>query len=299
MIPAFTRKASQIFVFLLILFVVPFAQPWQGADQGGDSLIQSGISLIRPETAAAQPAEAVSPFNIGVVLSDPGDIESFEAEIGRHVDTFLWYQSMEQTLDTDQLTQVAAGGRIIQLSWEAIPKYSPGPVDPSLYRLKNFTRGDHDSEIRRWARELRDFGYPVLFRPMCEMNGDWIPWSGIANGNSPADYIPAWRHIHDIFMEERAYNVDWLWSPNRDGSTADAISTFDNYYPGDAYVDYIGLSGYNWGSMYSTATWVSRWQDFEEVFGYSYDVLASRTSKPIVLSEMATTELGGGTRPSG
>ncbi len=48
---------------------------------------------------------------------------------------------------------------------------------------------------------------------------------------------------------EGATNVDWVWSPNRDGSTAAALNTFTTLYPGDAYVDYIGFSGYNWGTM--------------------------------------------------
>ncbi|MHB8792593.1 MAG: glycoside hydrolase family 26 protein [Thermoleophilia bacterium] len=276
--PVFARNARLFSLILLVLLAVAMGLAAPAAAQ---------------TSAGVTSADGAAPFNLGVVLQNPGEIDSFEAEIGRHVDIFLWYQSMDETLDTSLLAPVAAGGRSIQLSWEPIPHHSPVPVDPARYRLQNFTRGDYDIEIRRWARELRDFGYPVLLRPMCEMNGDWTSWSGTANGNSPADYIPAWRHMHDIFIEEGAYNVDWLWSPNRDGSTANAINTFDSYYPGDAYVDYVGFSGYNWGTMYNTPTWISSWQGFEEVFGYSYDVMASRTNKPIVLAEMASTELGG------
>lgn len=125
------------------------------------------------------------------------------------------------------------------------------------------------------------------------MNGDWVAWGGNANGNSPGDYIPAWRHIHDIFVEEGATNVKWVWAPNRDSNHVSAQATFDTYYPGDAYVDYIGMNGYNWGTVIDTPEWVSVWQDLAEVFGYSYDVAVANADKPIIISETASTEVGG------
>jgi len=131
------------------------------------------------------------------------------------------------------------------------------------------------------------------------MNGDWVSWGGNANGNSPQDYIPAWRHVHDIFVQEGADNVMWVWSPNRDGSTSAAQATFNTYYPGDAYVDYVGINGYNWGTLYNTPQWISSWQSFEEVIRYSYDVAVANTNKPIVICETATTEVGGNAQNGG
>ncbi|MHB1390369.1 MAG: Ig-like domain-containing protein [Thermoleophilia bacterium] len=106
-------------------------------------------------------------------------------------------------------------------------------------------------------------------------------------------HIPAWRHIHDIFVQEGATNVSWIWSPNRDGSTAAAAYAFNTYYPGDNYVDFVGLSGYNWGTLFNTPSWISKWESFTEVFQYSYDVFAARTSKPLVISETAAPDAGG------
>src|SRR5690349_24021953 len=41
-----------------------------------------------------------------------------------------------------------------------------------------------------------------------QMNGDWqFPWSAQLNGNTPADYIAAWRHVHDLFAQAGATNV--------------------------------------------------------------------------------------------
>lgn len=242
----------------------------------------------------AVPAGATNPsLKVGETLSDPSHIDSFERDVGYKSDIFLVYQSIEDTFYVDELRPIAQSGHIIQLAWEPWDPFSASGANQPAYSLKNISNGSLDGNIRRWARELRDFGYPVRIRPMCEMNGNWTSWSGTVNGNLRADYIPAWRHVHDIFVQEGANNVTWVWSPNRDGSAQDAQSTFNNYYPGDAYVDFIGISGYNWGTMYSGPNWVSTWQSFTEVFGYSYDVFASRSSKPLMISETSTTEVGG------
>jgi len=240
------------------------------------------------------PAAAANPsLKIGETLSDASQLDTYERSIGYKTDIFLFYQNITEPFWADVLRPAAQSGHVIQLAWEPWDPFSGlGPNQPA-YSLRNISNGSLDADIRRWARELRDFGYPVRFRPMCEMNGNWTSWSGTVNGNVPADYIPAWRHVHDIFVQEGASNVKWVWSPNRDGSTQAAQYTFDTYYPGDAYVDFIGMSGYNWGTMYSNPGWISTWQSFTEVFGYSYDVFASRSSKPLMISETASTEAGG------
>ncbi len=253
-------------------------------------------------------AEASTPVQVGVFFPDPqlpneqlpsiDDLHNFESTIGRQTDVFLWYESIGEDFYADTFRPMALEGRTIQLAWEP-HDFSLDPNHQPAYRLKNITAGNFDNDIRRWARQLRDFGYPIYFRPMCEMNGDWVSWGGNANGNSPQDYIPAWRHVHDIFVQEGATNVKWVWSPNRDGSIADAQATFNTYYPGDAYVDFVGINGYNWGTLYNTPSWTSWWQSFEEVIGYSYDVAVANTNKPVVIAETATTEFGGNAQNGG
>ena len=254
------------------------------------------VILLMPATVA-QTADPPHAFKIGVTTGGLWpqpmvDLDSFNTAIGRPADYFLWYQHLDERLDTDIAAGVAARGASLQLAWIATPQTVP---DPSLYQLKDFTNGNWDTYLRLWADDLRDFGHPVLFRPFHEMNGDWTYWSGTTNGNVPADFVPAWRHLYDIFVQEGATNVQFVWSPNRDGSVADAINTYNNYYPGDDYVDYVGFSGYNWGTLYTMpqCTWDSSWQTPVQVFGDSYDVMAARTDKPIMISEMASPELGG------
>lgn len=245
------------------------------------------VTQLTPESAAA------TQIKLGVGLTDPGQLTAFDISVGRRTDIFLTYADIRSSFLRDELLPAAQSGHIIQLAWEPWDWTSSQGTNQPAYRPKNITRGDFDNDIRRWASDLRDFGYPIRIRPMCEMNGDWTSWSGAANGNAPADFIPAWRHVHDIFAQEGAVNVSWVWSPNRDGSTAAAEYTFSTYYPGDAYVDYVGLSGYNWGTLFNSPSWISKWENFTEIFQYSYDVFAARTSKPLMISETAAPDAGG------
>jgi len=247
--------------------------------------------------SSAAPAEAtVTPtFQLGTAQEFASDLAGFETMTGHKADLLLWYQSISESLDVATLGPIAAGGRTIQLAWEPWNYGAADLVNQPAYQLRDITAGNWDTDIHRWARECKAFGYPIIFRPIGEMNGDWTSWSGRVNGNVPADYIPAWRHLHDIFVQEGATNVKWDWSPNveGDGSTVTPVNTFNTYYPGDAYVDYVGMDGYNWGTLYKTPEWTSFWQSFTDIFQYSYDAFAARTSKPIMISETATTELGG------
>jgi beta-mannanase len=93
---------------------------------------------------------------------------------------------------------------------------------------------------RQWARQARDSNVAVLLRFAPEMNGDWRPWSV---NDSPQDFIHAWRHLHDVFDQEGAGNVKWVFNPNVSFTGSVAI---ENFWPGADYVDWLGVDGYNW-----------------------------------------------------
>ena len=99
--------------------------------------------------------------------------------------------------------------------------------------------------------------------------------------------MAAFRHLHDVFTARGATNVIWVWSPNATDAPEVAGNHWTDYYPGDTYVDWVGIDGYNWG----TATSFGRWQRFEDVFAPVYDDYADR--KPIMIAETASTEAGG------
>jgi len=94
--------------------------------------------------------------------------------------------------------------------------------------------------------------------------------------------------VHDLFVQNGATNVIWAFCPNVTSEPLESWNEPLDYYPGDTYVDWMCVDGYNWGKSES---W-SMWQTIHQVFEDIYPVLASK-NKPILIGEMASTELGG------
>jgi len=155
--------------------------------------------------------------------------------------------------------------------------------------LKSIANGSHDAFIRDWAAGAAAWGGRIYLRPMHEMNGDWYSWGRGVGGNTPADFVAAWRHMHDLFVAAGATNVKWVFSPNvRYG----ALLPFADVYPGSAYVDWLGLDGYNWGLDHHLGN--PSWQSFEDIFGATYrEIVALAPGKPLMIAETASTENGG------
>lgn len=264
----------------------------------GISLLMLIIGLVVLLKTNQSPASAATTTTyrkyLGVVMSGSPytTLPAVEQKVGRKYKRFLWYQNITQDFDIKLAKWLYSRGTYMQVSWEPRDP-TKDPVNQPAYSLNKIRAGNHDAAIRRWARQIKSFGKTVYFRPMCEMNGPWTSWSGGVNGNRPYEYIYAWRRVYNIFQQEGATNAKFVWSPNRDGSYTSAKRTFDSYYPGKDYVQYVGINGYNWGSMYKTSSWTSVWQNWDEVFKYSYTTFARNTSKPMIIAETATTEKGG------
>jgi beta-mannanase len=152
------------------------------------------------------------------------------------------------------------------------------------YRLSAIAAGEYDDYIRSWATGIAALAYPVVIRFAHEMNGFWYPWCEQSNGNRPGDYVRAWRRVHDLFTEAGADNVTWMWSPN---VTYPGAGPLARYYPGDSYVDWVGLSGY-----YGTAG-RKQYISFDEIFTRSLAEVATLTGKPVVISETGATNATG------
>jgi beta-mannanase len=154
-------------------------------------------------------------------------------------------ESFASEFPTAQLEALSNDGFLPEITWE--PWNGSDGVNQPNYSLASIIDGDHDSYIQAWAEAAKAYGKPLLIRFAQEMNGTWYPWSEQVNGNSPGEYVEAWRHVHNIFAEDGVTNVKWVWSPNVVGSVVSgASSDLVELYPGNAYVDYVGIDGYSY-----------------------------------------------------
>jgi hypothetical protein len=122
---------------------------------------------------------------------------------------------------------------------------------------------DWANQFAKWLRASSSQRRLIL-RPAHEMNGSWYPWSAGA-GVDPSDYRRIWRMIYDKFGDDDLIdeNIRWLWSINAE-TTADV--DMEAFYPGDAYVDWIGVDGYNFGGSQDWSEWTGPTSIFEPAF---------------------------------
>ena len=178
----------------------------------------------------------------------------------------------------------------------SIPFYSwasqsiPWSKEEPNFQLADVIAGTYDSYIREFATSARDWEHPFFLRFNWEMNGRWFPWSEGVNGNRTGEYVAAWRHVHDIFDAVGATNATWAWCPNVDPDNI--FLDLAGQYPGDAYVDWTCLDGYNWGT---NPVKPDRWRSFDQLYRSTYNEIVNTIapSKPMIVGEMASTEFGG------
>ncbi len=211
----------------------------------------------------------------------------------RIVNWFQQWLTGERRFRPDWARRVARAGAVPMITWE--PWSAPEgkkhvPIQPDI-ALARIAAGAHDPYIRAWARDVAAYRGPVMIRLMHEMNGSWYPWGVETNGNTPTRYIQAWRHVHQIFQAAGAHNVSWIWSINNLERIAGENHDIASYYPGERFVDWVSTSGFNWGDAYS---W-SSWRTADPLYRDTYQAL-TRFGKPIMISEIGTTGLGGDPR---
>lgn len=184
----------------------------------------------------------------------------------------------------ESISKIYQDGRVLMLTLQPFRKGSDWIAVPEIIA------GLHDHKIREWAEGLKELGEPVFVRPFNEMNGDWDPWCSWFYGKDNELYILAWRHVVDIFRAAGAENVLFVWNPH-DRSYPDF--TWNNphlYYPGDEYVDWIGLTGYNNGTSHPADIW----RNFDDIYIPLYnDYLFRYPHKPFMITEFSCNEIGG------
>lgn len=237
-------------------------------------------------------------YYLGSGLNAPGDnaaVQAWRSQVGRLPAVWSIYQGWtgwNQFPVSSARRASQMGGRLM-VTWEPWS----GEVRDTSWSCRAVAGGGYDAYIRQYARAVKSSGVPILIRLAHEMNGDWYPW-GTAyvsdgarnNGNSPADYVAMWRRVVRIFRVEGATNASWVWAPNivyqnQVNSIERQRADLEDLYPGDDWVDWIGLSVYNDGAR-------RPWRSFAQLFDGSYRMVTALCDKPMMIAELGVTEQG-------
>ncbi len=200
-----------------------------------------------------------------------------------------WGSKTQQTFPEKQVQSILTTGSIPLITWEPwltdfdaekFPHLKP-VESRDLNGMNDIAQGDYDAYVHTWAKNAAKIGAPLFLRFGHEMNDAYrYPWG--PQNNSADAFVAAWKHVHKIFDMEGAKNVIWVYSPHP------AHGFFKEFYPGDAFVDYVSVGALNYGTV---AKW-SEWWSFDEIFGKYYPQLAE-FKKPIMIAEFGCLAVGG------
>lgn len=218
----------------------------------------------------------------------PEKLVEFQKLIKKNVSIAHYYRGWESLSDPKLIQEFAT---LRSHGWEPMLNVNPyyysecPPTELPLYQA--IAQGKCDAFLHKAGKNLSKVNQPFFLLFAWEMNNKDLEWSIPYSGGTPSDFVAAWRHIHTIFKEEHANNVVWVFCPN----VPDVSDlSYQSLYPGDNFVDWVGLDGYNWGT---TQSW-SQWASFSGVFTSSYNTITKiAPTKPVMIAEVNTTDQGG------
>jgi hypothetical protein len=199
--------------------------------------------------------------------------------------------------------RVAAAGSVPFIRLMARNGWRATGPDPR-YSLQRIVNGAFDDELIAWGRAAAKWGRPMLVEFGTEVNGSWFPWNGTWNGGArttgfgdpakadgPERFRAAYRHVRDMIEAGGARNLTWFFHVDDNSLPARPWNSLSAYYPGDRYVDWVGVSVY--GPLTTDEPWAP---GFARAMRRVYPRLASLSGKPIALLEFGARQ---GSRKAG
>ncbi|MEJ1196883.1 MULTISPECIES: glycosyl hydrolase [unclassified Streptomyces] len=245
------------------------------------------------EDAKCRPTELLEPpcgaWFGAFVPHDKSDlaekVHEYEKNVGRGLDIVYTYHDMsavtETRLEGQLLTeqeQRVGEDRMLLLSWES--KWWGGTKQQQP-TWKQIAAGDlDDSVIDVQAQRIKEYGQRTGKKVF--LSFDLEMDTRTPDNGTPADYVRAYRHIHDRFRELGVDNVVWTWIIT---GYLDHADLFKSMYPGDEYVDWIGYNQYNYYLCHKTD-----WLSFAQTQHATHDWIRANLSddKPLMLSEFGS-----------
>ncbi len=212
-------------------------------------------------------------------------VKEYEEGFKTHFDIVSFYipwgnqevcQLPSQTFDS-----VYNAGSIPMVTWEPWKSLfeKPGGIMKDAGETKIFSEivtGKFDVYIREFASQLAALKRPVFLRFAHEADNPFYSWSS-TGGNTPEEFKSAWKYVHQMFIENHVSNVIWVWSPWR-------ASSVKAYFPGKDYVDWISVTGLNFGPYNPDKKSYS----FKQLYTPFHQVLPK--GLPVLIAEMGSAE---------
>lgn len=255
-----------------------------------------------PETQAflTQYFSVTSPLRWGIFEPNAPDnmtrLTELESTLQYSFPFLVRYQSLDGNVPLRALQQAYAQKKYVELTLQTLLQ------DSGADALKNHSRsnvnagiaydildGQYDEYLSEYAERLKAFQHPVLFRLNNEMNGDWCWYSAYYTAKDADIYISLWRYLQTFFAQQGVDNLIWIWNPHDRSCPDFKWNHYLMYYPGDEYVDVIGLTGYNTGTYFPG----EKWREFTDIYTPLYAEYDQLFDRPFLITEFAANSVGG------
>lgn len=209
------------------------------------------------------------------IYTPPGapSVGAYEKSIGRRFDIVKNYVGFTPgaTFPNPSTARLAKGGRILDFSWTALNFKTRAKIS-----FASIASGAWDkSVILPEARVLKSFHHKVIL----DFNHEFDSRAQAGKGK-PAQYVAAYRHIHNVMRAAGVHNVIWAWLSTGDIDHAAEIRAS---YPGAAYVNWVGYDPYNFGQCHADP-WRTPYQTFAPFYHW-LRTQRGMSHKPIILGE--------------
>lgn len=235
-------------------------------------------------------------FYCGLYLPENNEHISFEAMKQWHVKNHLklnvvsiyqaWGpESIAKFPDSTLNEAIEQHGMVPMITWEpwtsTFPEFKADTIlGKNRMVMYHIAIGTFDTYLQAYAQKIKALRGPVFLRFAHEPDNPQYPWSAVG-WNTADQFVDAHRYIVDFFKTQGVTNVTWVWNPWYH-------KNIEDYYPGDAYVDWVATTTLNYGDAAIGRKWKSI-SDLYEPFRKKF--LAYH--KPVMFSEFGSTPYGG------
>jgi mannan endo-1,4-beta-mannosidase len=189
-------------------------------------------SLAAAPVATAGSIVPASGVYLGAFANEAGGITALESAIGRPLALHRSYVPWTYTGWAARIAPDVAAGRIPEPAWSAAPATTAAAI----------ASGSQDKVIKAAAKAMRNTGTEIMLVPWYEFDQ---PRGHKRFIGGPVRVVAAWRHMVGLFRAAGATNVHFLWTPMAYDFGPNAKVDARSFYPGDAYVHWIGADAYN------------------------------------------------------
>jgi hypothetical protein len=231
-------------------------------------------------------ASAASCLNLGIYQDDPvRTLASFSKSVPK-VNTLSTYLTGGRLLDPRLIKLANAHKKQLLVSW-APDRGSDGP-NQRQFRLSLIAKGKYDLSLKALGAQFKQVKRGVVFRPMYEPNTPWYAWSGTVNGNTPENYVAAWKRVRATVKAAAGAKVKFMWAPYARSVPDSGQNAISKYFPGLPQVDFVGASAFNFGTVGGLS-----WTEPIGLFSTAYSTIQALVPKPFWLAETGSTATGG------